>query len=149
LFSLQTEMTKPKFQELRATFDNSMLLKIDDDITVRLKSLTMLYNRMWSAISNTPDINIEYSSATKEKLTEERKLRKLWRTSTCPVLKNKLNEAIEALKNLLNLGNQGIQKYLSKLSATSETNYSLESYQKIETTANSVLAYQEAGRELG
>jgi len=77
----------------------------------------MLYNRIWSAISNTPDINIEYSSATKEKLTEEKKLRKLWQTNTCSVLKNKLNEAIEALKNLLDLGNQRIQKCLSKLSA--------------------------------
>jgi len=62
----------------------------------------------------------------KEKIAEERKLRKLWQTNRCPIMKNKLNRAIKALINLLDSErNQGIQEYLSKLSATSETNYSL------------------------
>jgi glycerol-3-phosphate dehydrogenase len=72
------------------------------------------------------DINIEYSSAIKDKLTEKRKLQKLWQTNKCPVMKNKLNRAIKALKNLLDSEkNQEIQEYLSKLSAILETNYFL------------------------
>jgi len=88
----------------------------------------MLYNRppgvqfrpaaIQKSISNIP--------AIKEKITEKKKLRKLWQTKRCPVLKNKLNRAIKTFKNLLNMKkNQEIQEYLSKLSATLETNYSL------------------------
>jgi len=60
--------------------------------------------------------------AIKEKLIEKAslllcKLAKLWQSSRCPVLKNKLNRAIKALKNLLDIErNQEIQEYLSKLS---------------------------------
>jgi len=71
-------------------------------------------------------IHIEYSPVIKEKIAEKMKLRKLWQTNRCPVLKNKLNRAIKTLKNLLDMErNQGIQEYLSKLSATSEINYCL------------------------
>jgi len=41
-------------------------------------------------ISNNPDINIEYSPI-KEELAEKRKLRKLWQSNRCPILKNELN----------------------------------------------------------
>jgi len=74
--------------------------------------------------SSNSEIHIEYSPAIKEKITGKKKLRKLWQTKRCPILKNKLNRAIKTFKNLLKK-NQEIQEYLSKLSATLETNYSL------------------------
>jgi hypothetical protein len=46
-------------------------------------------------ISN-PDINIEYSSAIKEKLAEKTKRHKLWQTNRCPVTKT--NEIVKAIK---------------------------------------------------
>jgi hypothetical protein len=64
-------------------------------------------------VSSKSDINIEYSSITKEKLAEKKKLRKLWQTNRCPVLKNKLNRAIKVHTNLLDLERNQL---LSKLS---------------------------------
>jgi len=68
----------------------------------------------------------EYSSAIKDKLAEKRKLRTLWQSNKCPVLKTQLNKVIKALKNLLEAErNQGIKRYLSELSPSAETNYPL------------------------
>jgi len=67
----------------------------------------------WNAIPvcKSTNTSFEYSSAIKDKLAEKRKLRKLWQTNRCPVLKTKLNKAIKALKNLLETErNQRIQR---------------------------------------
>jgi len=134
LCNIKTEW--PYFQELleivqesrRTTLDNSIPLKIDDDITCAAERFNhVVQQAAWSttSTSSNSEINIEYSPAIKEKLAEKKKP---WQTNKCPVLKNKLNRVIKALRNLLDMEkNQGIQKYLSNhiLSATSNTNYSL------------------------
>jgi hypothetical protein len=58
-------------------------------LLAQLKALTMLYRPPRMQRSN-PDINIEYSSAIKQKLVEKSKL---WQTNR--VMKNKLNRAIK------------------------------------------------------
>jgi len=82
----------------------------------------MKYNRpLGILVCKSTNTSFEYSSAIKDKFAEKRKLRKLWQTNTCPVLKTKLNKAIKALKNLLETErNQGIQRYLSELSPFAE-----------------------------
>jgi len=118
------------FQELqKTTLDNSFLLKTDNDITCAVERFNhAVQQAAWSVTltNSNSKIHIEYSPAIKQKIAEKMKLRKLWQTNRCPVLKNKLNRAIKTLKNLLDMErNQGIQEYLSKLSATPEINYSL------------------------
>jgi len=111
---------------LRTTLDNSISLKTDDDITgaVERFSHTIQQIACTTSTSSNSEINIEYSSAIKGKLAENRKLCKLWQTNRCPVLKNKLNRTIKALKNLLNMKrNQELQEYLSKLFLKSTTPY--------------------------
>jgi len=97
----------PYFQEqLKTTLDNSISLIIDNDIIGAVESFNYaVQEATWNtrSISSNPDMNIEYSSAIKEKLAEKRKLRKLSQINECPVLKNKLNLTILALENLLNL----------------------------------------------
>jgi len=91
--------------------------------------------------SSNSEIHIEYSPAIKEKIAKKKKLRKLWQTNRCPLLKNKLNRAIKTLKNLLEMEkNQEIQEYLSKLSAWNQL-LSMESYKKTEVTADTLPAY--------
>jgi hypothetical protein len=60
---------------LKTTLDNFILSKTDDDIKYRaVKSFNCgVQQTIWSAmpISSSPDINVEYTSAIKEKLTKK------------------------------------------------------------------------------
>jgi hypothetical protein len=99
LHSLQCQSKIPYFL-LKNTFDNFIPLKTDDEITRAVESFNNAVQQVaWSAtpINSNLDINIEYS-VIKEKLAEKRKLRKLWQTNRCPVMKNKLNRGIKAHK---------------------------------------------------
>jgi hypothetical protein len=49
--------------------------------------------------SSNPDINIEYSSAIKEKLAEKWKLHKLWQTNKCSYEKQIKSEHLRKLLN--------------------------------------------------
>jgi len=54
----------------------------------------------WSAMptSSNPNINIEYSSTIKEKLTEKRKLCKIWQINRCQFWKTNYIELSKYLK---------------------------------------------------
>jgi len=77
----------PCFQELlKTTLDNSIPLKIDDDMHVHITCAVERFNHaihqaVWSASSSNSEIHIEYLPAIKEKIAKESKLRKLWQTN--------------------------------------------------------------------
>jgi hypothetical protein len=67
------------FQELlTTTLDNSILLKIDNNIVCTIDSFNHAVQQDVSNVTGSSlDINTEYSSAIEDKLAENRKLRKL------------------------------------------------------------------------
>jgi len=66
-----------------------------------------------------------------------------------PILEKQVKSCNQNTQDLDIEKNQEIQEYLNKLSATLETNYSLWKAKNTKATADTSLAYQEAGRELG
>jgi len=61
-----------------STIDTSISLKIDDDITSAVESFNYtIQEATWNATTNNLDINIEYSSAVKEKLVKKEKFASL------------------------------------------------------------------------
>jgi len=76
------------FQELlKTTLDNSIPLKIDEDMHVHITCAVERFNHgihqvIWSATSSSNSkIHIEYLLVIKEKIAKESKLRKLWQTN--------------------------------------------------------------------
>jgi len=93
------------FQELLFIFlNNSISLKTDDDVICAIESFNSIRSRlehntdMQKSVAHAKT-SFVYSSAIKD--SQKKKLRKLWQTNRCPVLKTKLNRVIKTLKNLL------------------------------------------------
>jgi hypothetical protein len=75
LHSLQRQNKIALFPEATENYTRQLYLtKTDDDITCAIESFAV-QQAAWSAMptSNNPDINIEYSCAIQEKLTEKRR----------------------------------------------------------------------------
>jgi len=106
---------------------------------------------VWSATptSSNSKIRIQYSLVIKEKIAKKRKLRKLWQTNRCPVLKNKLNHAIKTSKSWIGK-ESGDTKIFKEVKHHSWNQLlAMGSHKKTEATADTSSAYQEVGRELG
>ncbi|XP_048520834.1 uncharacterized protein LOC109545519 [Dendroctonus ponderosae] len=104
-------------------------LKSHEDIDYATEQLTKIIHD--AASESTPIKTqqhniINYPEKNFKKITEKRKLRKIWQTTRCHSDKEKVNLATKQLKDLLQQRrNDTFQEYLNSLSTTANNEYSL------------------------
>lgn len=121
-------------EQLEETIDLKIKLKNPDDIEEMTKYITSTIQQCcWN---NTPQIEPkEYTSnypmKVRMKISEKRRLRRIWQQQRHRVDKTALNKSTSELKTLIrNWHNETLQSKLESLTADSSTNYSLWKFTK-------------------
>ena len=120
------------WQLIREVFNHStsasIKLKTKEDIETATEFLnTSIINAIRSSTPTKTSISKhKYPHYILKKITEKRRLRRVWQTHTTPGDKRKLNNVTRKLTKIIKKYKNGcFQKYLANLSPTADSNYSL------------------------
>ena len=128
LFNKKTNWTKYK-AFINEHLSCNIPLKTTEDIENAIEKLNIYIHE--AILISTPahkkcDKTINISQAVRAKITEKRKLRKIWQNTRSKTDKAKLNKSSKELKKLISdETNNSIQKYLQHLTPEEATDYSL------------------------